>query len=268
MHVFTTPIRHSFFYQLLQIENLQCFLRLLAVLSVACMSFTGPSTAMGAQEQDIDTEKNQWACEVLMCLASAQPMQQEELCKSQLLQLRQHIGKWNQLRNQDRVPVCLEAQQSGTRLDIFQPLYPKCPAGMQTLEVGISVLITSEEQAKIWQNTNPQFFVGRYADELPVNWGVNWYQVERDGVGDGQNESVKAYAERRQMKPLICIAGYLGKALMPVRDQDERGRWSATVDRLEWINLYQHILKIAPPATGFWYKISVRDQIQKWAELP
>lgn len=234
-------------------------------LFVACI-YWQPSVF--AQQPQSATEKNQWACEVLMCLASSAMTQQEVFCTKPLNNLREHIGKWNQLSPADQVPLCQEAQASGTNFEIFQSQYSQCPAGMQTLGLGISLLITNKEQAQIWQNTDVKYFVGRYAEDLPANFGQDWDKIIDDGIGDGKNESVKAYAEKRQLKHLTCVAGYIGKALMPIRLKDDRGHLSATVEKLEWLPLYSQILRIAPPEASFWYRIAVQNQTQKSDFLP
>lgn len=232
---------------------------------VTCFYWQSPAFA---QQPQSATEKNHWACEVLMCLASSSKTQQEDFCIQPLNNLREHIGKWNQLSPADQVPLCQEAKDSGTSFEIFQSQYSQCPAGMQTLGLGISLLITSKEQAQIWQNTDVKYFVGRYAEDLPTNFGKDWDKIIDDGIGDGKNESVKAYTEKRQLKHLTCVAGYIGKALMPIRLKDDRGHLSATVEKLEWLPLYSQIVRIAPPEASFWYRIAVQNQTQKSDFLP
>jgi hypothetical protein len=55
---------------------------------------------------------------------------------------------------------------------------------------------------------------------------------------------------------------------MPIRFKDERGHLSATVEKLEWLPLYSQIVRIAPPASSFWYRIAVQNQTQKSDFLP
>lgn len=268
MKFFTTKIPLQFFKTLVLLNKNNGIAKIWVTYLSAAVSCFYVQSAVFAQGSPAASEKNQWACEVLMCLASAAMTQQEAFCAKPLNNLREHIGKWNQLSLADQVPLCQEAKASGTSFEIFQSKYSQCPAGMQTLGVGISLLITNKEQAQIWQNTDVKYFVGRYAEDLPANFGKDWDKIIDDGIGDGKNESVKAYAEKRQLKHLTCVAGYIGKALMPIRLKDDRGHLSATVEKLEWLPLYSQIVRIAPPEASFWYRIAVQNQTQKSDFLP
>ena len=268
MKFVTTKIALQFFKTFVLVNKNNSLEKNLLVCLWGLASCFYVQSAVFAQESPSTSEKNQWACEVLMCLASSAMTQQEAFCAKPLSNLRNHIAKWNQLSPVDQVPLCQEAKASATSFEIFQTQYSQCPAGMETLGLGISLLITSKEQAQIWQNTDVKYFVGRYAEDLPVNFGKDWDKIIDDGIGDGKNETVKAYAEKRQLKHLTCVAGYIGKALMPIRFKDERGHLSATVEKLEWLPLYSQIVRIAPPESSFWYRIAVQNQTQKSDFLP
>ena len=132
-----------------------------------------------AQAQAPSLEKNQWACELMLCLASEKPVMKEAFCSPSLVALTEHIKQWNELDKAEQVPACLEAKNGGSFLEIFQAQYAQCPAGMAVLDMGISLLITNPEQAQIWKNTDVRYFVGRYAEDLPASFGKDW-EEERE----------------------------------------------------------------------------------------
>lgn len=234
---------------------------------VACC-FLMASLPVMAQVPSPSLEKNQWACELMLCLASEKPVMQEAFCSPSMVALTEHIKQWNELDKAEQVPACQEAKNGGSYLEIFQSQYAQCPAGMTALDVGISLLITNPEQAQIWKNTDVRYFVGRNAEDLPASFGKDWDQIINDGIGDGKTETVKAYVEKRSLKYLTCVAGYLGKTLMPVRKSDEKGHLSARVEKLEVLPLYQYIVRITPPEASFMYRISVQNQVFKSDFLP
>jgi hypothetical protein len=166
-----------------------------------------------------------------------------------------------------RVPSCQSANEKGSRLELQPTAYPACPEGMVALEPEAKVVITSPEQARVWQETDTRMLIGRLADDLPVQIGSQWREVEDQGIGEGDQELQSALRDGRAARDKVCVGTPLGAAQLPVSQKDERGHLSSYVDDVQTVFLFGQIQRMSPPQGHVHYQVYVDHQPFKAGSL-
>lgn len=209
-----------------------------------------------AQNQG-DSSDQEWGCTLLLCFANPAGPMAAPACVPPVRRLLTELAKfWKAFK----VPTCLTANEKGSWLALKPAAYASCPPGMQALEVGAQVVITTPEQARIWQEADSSMFVGRLAQDLPPNYGMQWRQVVDQGIGEGDQELQNAMNERREARSKTCVGGPLGPTQLPISKKDERGHVSSYVDAVQTVFLFEQIATVAPPDGSVHYQVFVDNQ--------
>lgn len=204
-----------------------------------------------AQANPVDEE---WGCTLLLCFAHPGGPMAAPACKPPVLRLLTEMAKfWKRFR----VPGCLGAESKGSRLDLRPAAYNNCSPGMQALQAGAKVVITTPEQAQIWQNSDTRVWIGRLAADLPPEVGTQWRHRQDSGIGEGDEELQAALNERRPARNKLCVGGPLGAAQLPYSTVDERGHLSDFVDEIQTVYLFERIETIEPPDGSLHYQVLV-----------
>ena len=221
---------------------------------LAClMALTLWGNPLPAYSQD----DQEWGCTLLLCFANPAGPLAAPACVPPVRRLLTEMAKfWKVFR----VPSCQSANEKGSRLALQPASYAACPEGMVALEPGAKVVITSPEQARVWQESDSGSLVGRLADELPPNYGTQWREVEDQGIGEGDQELQTALRDGRQARSKVCVGDPLGPAQIPVSLKDERGHASSYVDETQTVFLFGQLQRLAPPEGPVHYQVFVDNK--------
>ena len=224
-------------------------------LALALVLVSSHPTAFAQSQRD--SADQEWGCTLLLCFANPAGPMATPACVPPVRRLLTEMAKfWRAFR----VPTCLPANEKGSWLALKPTAYDRCPAGMQALEVGARVVITTPEQARIWQETDSSMFVGRLAQDLPPHYGMQWRQLVDQGIGEGDQELQDAMNERREARSKTCVGGPLGPAQLPISQRDERGHLSSYVDEVQTVFLFEQIATVAPPTGNVHYQVFVDNK--------
>lgn len=217
------------------------------VFLLALMGWSGPAAAEDQDDQE-------WGCTLLLCFANPAGPMAAPACVPPVRRMLVQMAKfWKAFQ----VPTCLAGNEKGSRLALLPASYPACPEGMTALDAGVKVVMTSPDQARLWQETDARMLIGRLADDVPPAYGTEWREVQDQGIGEGDQEMQSALRDGREARPKICVGEALGQAQVPLSLKDERGHVSSYVDETHSVFLFGQVVRVAPPQGRIHYQVFV-----------
>jgi hypothetical protein len=229
-----------------------------AMAAVLTAAMAGPLPAKAADDQA-------WACTLLLCFANPNGPMAVAACVPPVKKLLAEMSRfWRAFRP----PVCMTAADKGSRVAYLHPSYDACPDGTEALQAGVRVRVVNAPQAEVLLAMDARMTVGRQLGDLPLADTGLWYQTPLVGIGDGDEELRTAVHAERDPRVKTCVGSPLGAAMLPVRSEDERGRWSDTVDIVAMTYLFETVRYVQPPKGRLNFQVFIDHKPYRSGSVP
>lgn len=187
--------------------------KLLHVLSLTALM----SLPLGAKAGDL------WGCEVLLCLANPAGPMAASACVPPIQRLYAALSK----RPPDPFPTCEEANTSTASAKPGQSYFDLCPAGTRALSAGTPAVQLSRTTFNALAKANPSLF----GADLPPDSRLE-IQRSPTNVGIGEGDGMQPAAIDQPLPPKVCVAGELGRTVVPGSSYDDPARSVTAFERI------------------------------------